>query len=198
MKKITNLLMSLLLVALIINIVLIGKLLAIMSDQDVNNDAQSTIANKILDTPITSEEASTINNSEYENISEIQIYIDAKMTDSRYYPSGGCFGGYNIYFEEKTNTMRFQYYTYNSEGNYDEIVQADFSADVFYEIKNLIFENQIMPYNFKTDVNGKRIDSIEPYFITIAERNHAGIGIETPQNLDLIIAKLEEIKKNAQ
>ncbi|MBO6242201.1 MAG: hypothetical protein IJ815_02270 [Lachnospiraceae bacterium] len=58
----------------------------------------------------------------------------------------------------------------------------------------MILKGQVTPYEFPTDSNGKRVASKEklPYYIYFHD-----VGINTPDNIDEIVQRLEELRESA-
>lgn len=191
--KINTILMVLLLLCLTLNAFLTIKLLTIISNPKTNS-LSSYNSTQIEPSSLNSSFENTIDNSEYEQLSEISIYIDAVLSNSSFFYPGKHSGAYKLEYNKNTDMLHFEYYTFGPDGNYKDHATADFSGDIFFEIKGMIFENQITTYEFKTDTNGKRIDSTEPYYITF-DRNE--VGINTPENIEQIIKRLEVLLQSA-
>ncbi len=142
---------------------------------------------------------SSIDNSAFELTGDFIIFRNVDTAKFQDFSPKDDDGMYCIGLNKKTNMTQFS--CYGSAAPVKTDVQAEFSSDIYYEIKDLIFKNQIEPYEFKTDENKKRIDSIEPYYIYFNYQydgiHWKSIGINTPANIDVIISRLDELAEIA-
>lgn len=153
------------------------------------------------------ESVEKIDNTEYEAVETIHIYLEAEISQSMYDYIPSSYGAwYQISINKDTNMAGFSYYGFNYDpGNVthtNDTAQAQFSGDIFYEIKDMLYKNQISPYEFPTDENGKRIDKVEPTYVMISyeyDGIHVKyIGIKKPDNMDEIVTRLNELVQIAK
>lgn len=122
-----------------------------------------------------------IDNTEYENAEEIRIYVNTDMTTLT---TGTILPEKfeSVYVVKAAKYLGYSSISYNNES-------SQFGVDAFEEIKALLFKNQIINYQFKTDSNGKRVYGIEPYYVIISSSGSMQ-AIEAPSNINEIISEI--------
>lgn len=71
--------------------------------------------------------------------------------------------------------------------------EGEFTPEKYYEIKELLFKRQIIPYEIPSDENGKLISVTEPYMFTFMytdENNRYQQVYFIPENIDEVMAEL--------
>lgn len=156
----------------------------------------------IDDDVLSSQESETVNvdNSEYEDLKRIIVYVNADLSSIRYFGNPEVYDCYySMAISENGETMNFSCVESGKPG-----VSANYSIEVFNEIKEMLYRNQIEPYYFSTDSNGKVIEGVEPYYIqldygrNLIYENGMYTDIVTPSNIDEIMSKLNELKQSAE
>ena len=144
---------------------------------------------------------SGVDNSEYEQVDSIFIYtkVDTKEMYVDHYPRTYA-ASYLLTLDDKNKTCSFNYQSeeYPKYGRmmYDVVRDTDFSEEVFYEIKEMIYDTQIQQFEFTFDENKMRVDTIEPYCIYLSYETDGRfhiLPIKTPENIEQIMDRLNEM-----
>ncbi len=147
-------------------------------------------------------------NVEYQNIGKIECYenYDPSINTSSWSPLANdtdCFDGrYSIEIKDNLQTMSFYYSGHKYRGrqlepsNYS--VTGEYKVDKFYNIRDLILEDEIQNYEYTFDEDGKVVSSPEKYYFIIVYSDPVSgkaihMAIKTPSHVDEIIKLLDEM-----
>ena len=193
--KITNVREGILLLLLIGLVYVVGSRWMKSMNADMGGDASSmpipeeTQAERTSDTTVDANREPSLRERMLDEWSAIDLYYDydtgSKSIDGGYYQLR-CFGSYCTFY-------------YSGPGMGEEI-SCNFTMEIYEEMLDLVLSSNPKPYAIRSDENGKITYEVLPSALRLYWGGGKGQQMlcETPENMDEIIARFEELKEAAK